>query len=170
MIGWSHFEKKKLFFILIEIVIWWIFLYRNLSRPLEQSCSSANSASMSSKIKYTFLYWFRRDHSLNTNTFIRSVKVFMFGLQSCLNQYKNIYSALEDIDAELAGEQLCSNGRERFLYKKIHQITISIKIKNRNFFSKCDQPITDHDLVTWLWRHYPAGYQIPSLSMRKIYI
>ena len=75
---------------------------------------------MSSKIEYTFLYWFRRDHSLNINTFIRSVKVFMFGLQSCLNQYKNIYSALEDIDAELAGEQLCSNGRERFLYKKIH--------------------------------------------------
>ena len=104
VIGWSHFEEIFRFYILNIILIWWIFLYRNLPWPLEQSCLPVNSAYMSSKVGHEFLYWFRRDHSPNTNTFIRSVKVFVFRLRSRLNQYKNIYFTLEDINAELAGE------------------------------------------------------------------
>ena len=97
---------------------------------------------MSFKVEHEFLYWFGHDRSLNTNTFTERRKVFVFRLRSRKNQYKNVCPTLENIYAELAGEQICSNGQGRLLYRKIRQITILKKNIKLKIFSKCDHPIT----------------------------
>ena len=118
------FWKNFRFYVFFKIVIWWIFLHRNLFWLLRQNYSSTNSAYMFSKVRHKFLYWFWRDCSPNTNAFRERRKVFVFRLRSRKNQYKNLYPTLENIYAELVGEQICSNSQGRLLYRKIRQITI----------------------------------------------